>query len=82
MASLSSADVPDAEQLAAQHKQLDGLQWLSSDSEDQKSSLTKNGGNTDELTGIKLILILISLTLACFLILLDNSIVATVRNTI
>jgi hypothetical protein len=82
MESPSLADVPDAEQSAVEHKQLDGLQVPSLDPEDQKPSSTENGENRDKLTGIKLVLMLISLTLACFLILLDSSIVATVGNAI
>ena len=73
--------MPDAE-LAVEHKQLDSLHNPSSDPEDQKPSSTENANDTDKLTGIKLILMLISLTLACFLILLDSSIVATVCRAI
>jgi hypothetical protein len=78
----SLADVPDNEQSAVEHKTLDGLHRPSSDPEDQKPSSTENVDNTDKLTGIKLILMLISLTLACFLILLDSLVVATLRNAI
>lgn len=37
--------------------------------------------STDNVTGIKLVMMIVSLTLACFLILLDTSIVATVSTS-
>ena len=40
-----------------------------------------NQNDLEPVTGIKLILLLISLTLACFLILLDTSIISTVGET-
>lgn len=38
-----------------------------------------DGAKTETVTGLKFIFLLFSLTLACFLILLDASIVSTVR---
>lgn len=45
------------------------------------TAATNKEPDWEYITGLKLILVLIAITLACFLMLLDNSIIATVSKT-
>lgn len=69
-------------------KEPDSVEGIHADDEKRTSTRTesndnpapKDADNPQHITGLKLGLVVVSLVLACFLLLLDTSVISTVRN--